>query len=427
MMAGAALAPVDVAAVLIVLAAVMAYVNHRFIGLPSAVGLTLMGAMASIALVTVDRLFPASGVSRIASAFVAGIDFHEALMNGMLSFLLFAGALHVDWRDMQRGRWAIIVLSTFGVMLSTAIVGVGFWLGAGWLGYGQPLIWCLVFGALISPTDPVSVLDVLKRTDVPPTLRATVAAESLFNDGVGVVVFVILIGMALSGAPVSPLGAAWLFAIQAGGGVALGLALGWLAVRAMASIDDYKVEVLITLAVVMGGYTLARPLQVSGPVAMAVAGLVIGNAGTAAAMSATTRDYLHKFWSLVDDILNAVLFLLIGLEILTVPREAGLIAVGALAIALALGARAISVLLPLSALSRGRHDAIAPVTLIWGGLRGGISVALALGLPPGNERGVILAATYAVVLFAVVVQGGTISRVIGRACRRGEAGPRAQI
>jgi len=224
--------------------------------------------------------------------FLAGIDFHATLMDGMLSFLLFAGALHVDWAEMRRGRWPILILSTIGVLISTVLVGGGFYLLAGALGHPLPILWCLVFGALISPTDPVAVMGVLKRATVSPTLEATVAGESLFNDGVGVVVFTILLAAALGTEPFTLAHAGQLFLVEAGGGVLLGLAIGWVAFRAMRSIDEYKTEVMISLAVVMGGYALARQLHVSGPVAMAVAGLLIGNAGVAYAMSDTTRDYL---------------------------------------------------------------------------------------------------------------------------------------
>lgn len=407
------LTPFNAAAVLIVVAAVLGYVNFRYLRLPSSIGLTVMGALASLLVVALDEVLPSSTVSRDLAAFIAGIDFHATLMDGMLSFLLFAGALHVSWQQLHEGRWAILVLSTVGVMISTAIVGSGFLFLTSTMGYAIPAIWCFVFGALISPTDPVSVMSVLKRTSVSPLLEATVAGESLFNDGVGVVIFAILLAAATSGAPLDLGHAALLFVEEAGGGILLGLVIGWIAFRAMRSIDDYKVEVMISLATVMGGYAIASPLHVSGPVAMAVAGLIIGNAGVAHAMSDTTRDYLHKFWDLIDDILNTVLFLLIGLEAVTVSRDAGLVLLGAGAIALSLLARSVSVILPLSAFGKARAAGpIVPVTLIWGGLRGGISVALALGLPHGSERDLILAATYAVVLFTVIVQGGTIAGIL---------------
>lgn len=341
MIGGLALTPFDAAAILIVLAAALGYVNFRFLKLPPSIGLTIMGAVASLIVVALDRAFPGAGIGHDVVGFIDGIDFHTTLMDGMLSFLLFAGALHVDWREMARGRWTILVLSTIGVVLSTLLVGAGFLLLTRLVGFGLPAIWCFVFGALVSPTDPVSVMGVLKRADVSPALEATVAGESLFNDGVGVVIFAILLASAVSGAPFSPLHGAKLFAVEAGGGVLLGLAIGGIAFRAMRSIDDYKVEVLISLAVVMGGYAIARPLHASGPVAMAVAGLIIGNAGVAHAMSDTTRDYLHKFWDLIDDILNTVLFLLIGLEVVTIPGDLRLLVLGVAAIPLALAARGV--------------------------------------------------------------------------------------
>ena len=407
--------PFDVAAILIVLAAAFGYVNHRFVRLPASVGLTLMGAVASLIILGLDRLFPSSETTDSLVALITSIDFHQTLMNGMLSFLLFAGALHVDWSDMRRGRWPILVLSTIGVLISTVLIGAGFLLLSAWLGHPVPLLWCLVFGALISPTDPVAVMGVLKRTSVSPTLQATVAGESLFNDGIGVVVFSILLAAATGSDAFSLPHALELFAIEAGGGVLLGLAIGWIAFRAMRSIDDYNVEVMISLAVVMGGYALASRIGVSGPVAMAVAGILIGNHGVAQAMSDTTRDYLLKFWSLIDEILNAVLFLLIGLEVITVSHDPRVLLLGALAIPLALAARTVSVLLPLAALRPVlRLGGKAPVTLIWGGLRGGISVALALSLPDTPSRTIALAATYMVVLFAVIVQGATIERALAR-------------
>lgn len=412
-MSGLAITPFDAAAILIVLAATLGYLNHRFLKLPPSIGLTVMGAIASLIVVGLDRVLPASAVSHDFARFIAGIDFHTTLMDGMLSFLLFAGALHVDWSEMRRGRWPILILSTVGVVLSTLIIGLGFQLIAGWLGFDIPIAWCLVFGALISPTDPVAVMGIMQGAAVPPTLQATVAGESLFNDGVGVVIFTIILSVALSGQPLSLPHAGELFLVEAGGGIALGLVTGWIAYKAMHSIDDYKVEVMISLAVVMGGYAFASQVHVSGPVAMAVAGLIIGNPGVAHAMSDETRDYLLKFWALIDDVLNAVLFLLIGLEVVTIPADGRLIVLGLAAIPLVLLARGVSVVGPLTLLrpflSLGK---LAPITLIWGGLRGGISVALALGLPDGPARAYALAATYIVVLFSVIVQGGTIERVI---------------
>jgi len=409
----------DATAILIVMTALFAYVNLRFLALPRSVGLTIMGALGAFAILGFDRLVPSSSLGDDVISFIAGIDFHRTLMEGMLSFLLFAGGLHVSWTDLRRARWPVLLLSTIGVLLSTALVGAGLWLLGRLIGVEIPLIWCLVFGALISPTDPIAVMDVLKRTNVGDTLKATVAGESLFNDGVGVVVFGILLATAISGAPLSLSTAGVYFLVEAGGGLAMGLGAGWIAYRAMRSIDDYQTEVLISLALVMGGYALSHYIGVSGPVAMATAGLVIGNAGVANAMSDTTRDYLLKFWSLVDDVLNAILFLLIGLEVVTVHLERGYLLLGLLGIPLLLLARTISVLGPLTLMRPLLHlGSLAPPILIWGGLRGGISVALALSLPFTEHRSALLTVTYGVVLFAVIVQGGTIARVIAAVSRK---------
>ncbi|WP_226895887.1 sodium:proton antiporter [Polymorphobacter sp. PAMC 29334] len=405
--------PFDAAAILIVLAALLGYINQRFIGLPPSVGLTVMGAVASLGVIGLDLLLPDVTVNADIVRFLRAIDFHATLMDGMLSFLLFAGALHVDWTAMKRGRLGVVTLSTVGVLMSTAIVAGGFLLITAAIGLPVPLVWCLVFGALISPTDPVAVMAVLKRTSVPPTLQATVAGESLYNDGVGVVLFSIILGTALGSQAFEPGRAVLLFAREAGGGLAMGLVLGWLAFVAMRSIDDYNVEVMISLAVVMGGYTLGRWLHISGPVAMATAGLLIGNHVVDKAMSDKTSEYLLKFWSIIDEILNAVLFLLIGLEVVAIPADPRLLLAGVAAIPLVMIARAVSVLVPLNALRPWLNlGPLAPTTLIWGGLRGGISVALALSLPEGPARSTALAATYIIVLFSVIVQGGSIERVL---------------
>jgi len=412
----------DAAAILIVLAAVLGYLNHRLFKLPASVGLTLMGALASLVVIAMDRIMPSEHLSEMVVGFLASIDFQTTLMDGMLSFLLFAGALHVDWTEMRRARLPIFVLSTVGVLLSTAIVGGGFWAISNALGVAAPLLWCMVFGALISPTDPVAVMAVLQRSAVPPTLRAVVAGESLFNDGVGVVVFTIVLGAALGTESFTLGHAASVFLKEAGGGIVLGLVIGWIAFRAMRSIDEYSVEVMISLAVVMGGYSLSHWIHVSGPVAMAVAGLIIGNHGVAHAMSDVTRDYLIKFWALIDEILNAVLFLLIGLEIIAIAPDVRVLVLGALCVLLVVVARLLSVALPL-ALMRPVFTlgALGTPTLVWGGLRGGISIALALSLPDSPVRTTILAATYVVVLFAVIVQGGTVGLLIKRVAARSPA------
>ena len=405
----------DAAAVLIVLAAVLGYVNHRFLKLPASIGLTMMGAVASLGVIAVDHLMPGGNLSLAVANFLDHVDFHTTLMNGMLSFLLFAGAMHIRWHDLKQGFWPVLVLSTVGTIASTLLVGFGFLWLTQVLGLPVPVMWCFVFGALISPTDPVAVIAVLKRAAVPPALEATVAGESLFNDGVGVVIFTIVLAAALGSGDITPAHAAVEFFRETGGGILLGAVTGAIALFAMSRIDDYNVEVIITLAVVMGGYSLGQALGVSGPVAMAVAGLIIGNIGLDKVMSATTRDYVQKFWALIDEILNAVLFLLIGLEVIAISKDARLILVGLCAVPMVLAVRAVSVILPMAALrpflSLGR---LAVPVLVWGGLRGGIAIALALSLPNSAARSIILASTYVIVLFSVIVQGGSIATVVKR-------------
>ena len=418
------LGPFQAAAILVTLAAALSWLNARVFKLPSSVGLALMGAVASVCVIVIDRIMEGSRLADTMAILLDRVDFHRTLMNGMLSFLLFAGALHVDLSHLRRGGWHVAALATIGVIVSTLIVGAGM-AGLTWLA-GVPLSfgWCLLFGALISPTDPVAVLGIMKQARAPPLLQATVSGESLFNDGVGVVVFSIVLGAVTSGQAPSALHAVELFMIEAVGGGVLGLLVGWVGYRAMRAIDDYAVELLITLAIVMGGYALAQAIHVSGPVAMAVAGLLIGNHGVARAMSETTRDYLITFWSMVDEVLNAVLFLLIGLE--------GVIAAGSLrslpiafaAVPLVLVARALSVGAPLMTLGRRLPLRANLPVLVWGGLRGGISIALALSLPTGPERPVLLTSTYVVVLFSVLVQGLTVGRLIARMVRTTGDAPR---
>jgi len=411
------LSPFDAAAILIVLSAVLGWVNHRYFRLPGTVAMTLMGAVASLCVIAADAVFQGSDISAQVSRFLDDIDFHDTLMNGMLSFLLFAGALHVDIEHLRRGRWQIAILSTIGVAASTLIVGFGLKALTGLVGMEAPLIWCFVFGALISPTDPVAVMGVLKTARVPPTLQATIAGESLFNDGVGVVVFSILLASAVGGEAFSIPHAGEMFVVEALGGALLGAVIGWIAYRAMKMIDDYSVEVMITLATVMGGYALATALHISGPVAMAVAGLIVGNPGVSYAMSDTTKDYVLKFWALIDEVLNAVLFLLIGLEAVVLADSIGLLGLGLLTIPLVLAARAVSVGAPLLFWRRLLPLPLAFPVMTWGGLRGGISIALALSLPEGPMKDVILAATYMVVLFSVLAQGATIGGLVRRSVR----------
>ncbi|MDI1252150.1 sodium:proton antiporter [Thermomonas sp.] len=414
------LGPFDVATGLVVLAAFFGYLNHRFFGLPQTTALTIMGAVASIAVIAIDEALPSVNGHHPIRSLIEGIDFRYALMEGMLSFLLFAGALHVDLNALKRSRLAIGIITLFGVLLSTAVIGGGAWLIAMATRFPLPITWCLLFGALISPTDPVAVMGILKSAKVPPDLEATVAGESLFNDGIGIVVFSILLGVVANTGEVSAFDAGKLFALEALGGAAFGGVAGWIAFLALRSINEHNLEVLITLALVMGGYALSHRLHVNGPIAMAVAGLLIGNHGRQHAMSETTRDYVTKFWSLIDDMLNAVLFLLIGIEVILVLKDVSLLLFGLAAVPLILVARAVSVGLPmlalrnLSPLSQGAY----PI-LVLGGVRGGISIALALSVPAGPYKEVVVAATYTAVLFSVLLQ----APAVGIAARRLFANP----
>jgi monovalent cation:H+ antiporter, CPA1 family len=405
----------DAAALLVVLAATFSYINVRFIRLPQTVGLTIMGALLSALVIVVARTFPQFGLLHGAKSFLDTLDFRTTLLDGMLSFLLFAGAFQIDLQDMRGGRWAILLLSSVGTVLSTILVGLGLKLLLALFGHDMPLAWCFVFGALISPTDPVAVIAILRDAALPRRIQATVAAESLFNDGVGVVVFSIVFAAATGQGDLSLGKAAVLFATEAGGGVLFGLIFGGIAFAALRSVEDYVVEMLITLATVMGGYALAQACHVSGPVAMAVAGLMMGNQGLRYALSDPAKEHVVKFWELVDEILNAVLFLLIGLEAVVIWKEGRIMLLAASTVPIVLVARLLSVALPLS-LTRARESlgrGALPI-LWWGGLRGGISIALALSIPAGPFQELILAATYATVFFSVLVQGTTIGRVAAR-------------
>ncbi|MCA0909386.1 cation:proton antiporter [Qipengyuania gaetbuli] len=411
--ASAALNPFEIAALLVVASALLGWFNHHFVRLPHVIGLTVMGALAAIALMVANAFIPGITLDDWVADTLRQLNFTDTLLQGMLSFLLFAGALHVDLDRLKVAWLPVLLLSTVGVIISTVLVGLAMW-GVGTL-LALPIapIWYFVFGALIAPTDPVSVLGVLKEENVPQSLQSAVAGESLFNDGVGIVVFIILLGAAVTGADFSIAEGARLFAIEAGGGVLVGLVAGYLGYRALAGMDEYTLEVLITLAVVMGSYALCSYLHISGPLAMAVAGLLIGNQGVTFAMSDVTRDYVLKFWELVDELLNSILFLLIGLEMIVLVAGADAVVFGLAAIPLTLASRAVGIFVSTKAIPAARlQDKGAGRVLWWGGLRGGISIALALSLPAGETRDLILAATFAAVLFSVLVQRATLGRLI---------------
>ncbi|HGG05115.1 MAG TPA: sodium:proton antiporter [Aliiroseovarius sp.] len=408
----------QITSLLIVMAGAFGAINYLFLRLPAAIGILVVALLASLAVMGLDALMPQLGMADNMRAIVKGVDFSEALLEGMLGLLLFAGALHVKIADL-RAQWRVVFLmATIGVGLSTMVVGFGF----SWL-TGMPLLMAFVFGALISPTDPVAVLGVLREASLQKTLETKIAGESLFNDGVGYVVFLVLIGLAyptLAGhgeaAEGSALvGAARLFVQEAVGGAVLGVLLGWLTFRVMRRIDDYSLEVLITLGLAFGGYQLAVWLEVSAPIAAVSAGLLIGDVGARHGMSETTRKYVEAFWSMIDEVLNAVLFLMIGFEVFAVTFTLDDATAGAAAIVLALVARLVAVSVPVLVLKPFRvfSRGVIPI-MTWGGLKGGISVALVLSLPDGEWKPVMLTATYMVVIFSIIVQGLTVAPLANR-------------
>jgi CPA1 family monovalent cation:H+ antiporter len=411
----------EVAAILISLTAGLAYLNARVLRLPSAIGLMATALLGSVIVLVLDGIGITDVAPRV-TQLLDHVNLPHALLHGMLGILLFAGALHVDLADLREFRLPIAVLAVGGTALSTAIVGVATYLVLGLLGFDVKFVHCLLFGALISPTDPIAVLGILKAAKAPKSLEVTITGESLFNDGVGVVFFLAILGVA-QGGELSAGTIGRLFVQEAIGGVAFGLAVGYVAFRLLRSIDQYTVEILITLALVLGGYVAAERLHVSAPIAAVAAGLLIGNQGRALAMSDTTRDHLDKFWELIDEILNAVLFLLIGLEVVHLQLDAGLLVAATIMIPLVLAARWLSVAAPLAAMASFRSRAPGALALLtWGGLRGGISVALALSLPNGPERNIILVITYCIVVFSILIQGTTLGRVARRYGGSGRSG-----
>ncbi|WP_429380808.1 cation:proton antiporter [Mucilaginibacter sp. UYCu711] len=394
----------------IVLAAIFAYINHRFIKWPPTIGIMALSLISSIALATFGSR---SLISEKALQLVNSLDFQDVLMNFMLSFLLFAGAIHIDLGKLKRERWPIIILATLGILLSTFIVGGSVWYLFKLFGLPIPFIYCLLFGSLISPTDPIAVLSILKEAKIPASLELKISGESLFNDGVAVVIFITIAEVARSGTGdfSFPL-AAKLFAQEAIGGLLFGGLLGYIGYWAMRSIDDYKVEVMITLAIVMGGYFIAGKLHISGPLAMVIAGIITGNKVRDGAVSTTTLDYLDKFWELIDEILNAILFMLMGLEMLIIKIDNTILIIGAICIVIILFARWVSVVIPISLLRyKIKFERNAVAILTWGGLRGGLSVAMALSLSTAMHRDEFVLITYMIVVFSIIVQGLTIGKL----------------
>ena len=401
----------DIVAICLVVTALMAYVNHRFIGLPTTIGVMSISLVLSCVFVTLD-FFGFGALREYEEPWLNSIDFSDVLMQGMLSVLLFAGALHIDLSQLKAHRWQVATLALLGTTVSTVVVGVLVWLLLPFVGIELPFAYSLAFGALISPTDPIAVMGILKTAKAPKSLEVVIAGESLFNDGVGVVLFALVVGMATSGEPPTLEHGALLLLEEAVGGVLYGLVLGYATYLLLKSIDSYEEEVLITLAAVIGGYALANRLHVSGPLAMVVVGLLIGNRGRALAMSETTRAHLDMFWELLDAILNSVLFVLIGMEVIVIKFSSSVLFPALTVIAVTLGARLLTVAAPIGAFRKSfKLPPRSWRVLTWGGLRGGISVALALSLPRGECRDIILPLTYSVVIFSILVQGLTIGVV----------------
>ena len=409
----------QIASLMIVLAGLFGSINYFFLRLPASIGILVVALIASLSVMLLDVFMPELELSITIKDGVESLDFSDTLLEGMLGMLLFAGALHVKLSDLRAEAWTVALMATIGVGLSTAIAGLGLYFAM-----GVPLLIALVFGALISPTDPVAVLGVLREANLRKSLETQIAGESLFNDGVGYVVFLFLIGLAFphEAHGEASVGAALiLFTKEALGGAVLGFVLGWIVFQMMKRIDDYPLEVLLSLGLAFGGYQLAVLLGVSGPIMAVVAGLLIGDVGVKYGMSAVTREYLNAFWKLIDEILNALLFLLIGVEVFAIAFNQDMIMAGVLGIFLSLVARLAAVAVPIFMLSRWkkyRRDVIPIMT--WGGLKGGISVALALSVPDNEYKPLILSITYIVVLFSIIVQGLTIAPLAQRLDREQE-------
>ncbi|WP_439393389.1 cation:proton antiporter [Bradyrhizobium sp. PMVTL-01] len=411
----------DIAAVLLTLSAVFSWLNHKYLPLSRTVGLLVMSILASLLLIAVDAAYPAARLLHQLTDWLRQIDFAEVVVNGMLAFLLFAGALNVDLATLRTRAFPVLLLAVFGTSISTALVGLMFWIVCGLMNLPVSLAWGFVFGALISPTDPVAVLSTLRNTNIPKELQIETEGEALFNDGVGIVLFTIMLRFATTsgGAQVTAGDVVELLIREAGGGLVLGSLTGYLAYRAMRLIDDYAIEVLISLALVTGTYALAVHLQVSGPLSMVAAGLLIGDRGPRYAMSERTQGYLFALWTLIDEILNSVLFLLIGLETLILRFDLRSLGLAAVTVPIVLFGRfvAVSVQPFLFGWTKLLSLRNAPF-LTWAGVRGGISVALALSVPDSPAKAAMLASTYAIVLFSIIVQGSTLGWVAKKTVER---------
>ena len=409
----------SVAAILTVLSAVFGYINVRFLKLPITIGLMIITMVFTIVVVGIGQ-FDDTLLTR-EKELIAQIDFKTVLLDIMLSFLLFAGALHTNFAQLKVQRWPVFIFATAGVLMSTFLVGTLMFYVLQLIGLEVAFIYCLLFGALISPTDPIAVLGILKKAGAPKKLETKIVGESLFNDGVGVVVFLTIFNIASSSSgSVEVFEIVKLFVVEVLGGVALGIILGWIAYRMMRSIDDYEIEVVITIAAVMGGTLLAHKLHMSAPLAMVTAGLIVGNDTVRnTAMSEITENYVDKFWELIDVFLNGILFVLIGMEILVLTLEGSYILAGLVGIPIVLLSRFVSLWGPIKFFDR-KLEFVPNTNIImtWGGLRGGISIALALSLTSEMHKELFLVITYIIVAFSIIGQGLTVEPIVKRLTKK---------
>ena len=408
--------------ILIVLASVFSYINLRYLKLPTTIGIMVIAMVVSVGVRLLgNQLFPSLTENFV--GLIEGFDFTEILMGAMLNFLLFAGALHINFSDLKEHKLPIITYATLSVVLSAFVISGLLYYVAPFLGIEIPYLYCLLFGTLISPTDPIVVLGILKQAKVPKRIETKITGESLFNDGVAVVMFAVVLKLATDTSfEPSFFSISKLFLLEAGGGILLGVLLGVLVSRLMKQVNDYQVSVLLTLSIVMGGFLIAKDLHISSPLAMVIAGLIIGNYGKKVAMNENTRDYLSKFWELIDEIMNAILFLFIGFELLLLPDLYEQFLLGGITIFICLLARTLAIYIPAKTILRRRntYSRGSLITMVWGGIRGGVSIALVMSIPTsaGEVREVLLEITYIVVLFSIVIQGLTVGKVATKALKK---------